>query len=231
MFKGILLDLIVIAIITAFTLISARRGFVRVVIELVGFVVAVTVAFALSAPLADVIYDKMIEPSVISSAEEVSAGTADQITTAAWDSLPDWVKDNADSLNISADSFRDKVGETVQNGAGTAAATASQDIIKPVVTNLLGTLFTIILLIILLFVVKILAKLVNKLFSFSVIGKLNRTLGGIVGVLKGVIITLLFCMIVTLIVSLTKDGFLIFTKAAIDRSVLFKFFASFSPFL
>ena len=45
-----LLDLIVLAIIAAVALISARRGFVRVAIELVGFIAAIFITFTISTP-------------------------------------------------------------------------------------------------------------------------------------------------------------------------------------
>ena len=45
-----LLDLIVLAIIAAVALISARRGFVRVAIELVGFIAAIFITFTIRRP-------------------------------------------------------------------------------------------------------------------------------------------------------------------------------------
>ena len=62
-----LLDLIVIAIIAAVALISAKRGFVRVVIELAGFIAAIFISFTISTPLANLTYDKIIEPPIVSS--------------------------------------------------------------------------------------------------------------------------------------------------------------------
>ena len=61
-----LLDLIVLAIIAAVALISARRGFVRVAIELVGFIAAIFITFTISTPLASLTYDKIIEPPIVS---------------------------------------------------------------------------------------------------------------------------------------------------------------------
>lgn len=223
------LDLIVVGIVLAVAFLSARKGFVRIVFELVGFAVATMLAFSLSTPLANAAYDKFIEPSVILSAEKAATGTADDIVNATWEALPKFITKNADSLNLSAESFSAKINETVQSGAANAAQAASQSIVKPVAVKFFGLLFTIILLIIFLFIVKILAKLLNKLFSVSLIGKLNRTLGGVIGALKGVVIAMVFCMAVSLIVSLTSNGFLIFTREAIDGTSIFKLLASFSP--
>ena len=75
-----LLDLIVIAIIAAVALISARRGFVRVVIELAGFIAAILITLTISTPLASLTYDKIIEPPIVSSVSKATGDSVTQIT-------------------------------------------------------------------------------------------------------------------------------------------------------
>ena len=82
--------------------------------------------------------------------------------------------------------------------------------------------------VVLLVVVKFLAKMINRVFSFSIIGKANRLLGGIIGIPKGIIFAILFCMVISLIVSL-NNGFLIFTAENIEKTYVFKFFAEIIP--
>ena len=77
---------------------------------------------------------------------------------------------------------------------------------------------------------KFAARLVNKLFSFSILGKINRILGGILGVPKGILLSLAFCLLAVLIVTVCKDGFLIFTDEAIESSYIFKQISSLSLF-
>ena len=72
---SITLDLIVIAIIILMVLISAKRGFVRVAVEAVGFVAAIILSLSLSTTLADVTYQKAIEPAILSSVENATAET------------------------------------------------------------------------------------------------------------------------------------------------------------
>ena len=87
--------------------------------------------------------------------------------------------------------------------------------------KLISLIYSVFLMIILIFIVKILAKFINRLFSFSIVGSLNRVLGGIVGIPKGIIIAALFCTVVSLIVSVTENGFLIFTGEAVRGSWFF----------
>ena len=90
---------------------------------------------------------------------------------------------------------------------------------------LLAVLYGIIIMVILIFLVKILAKFLNGVFSFSIVGRLNRILGGIVGIPKGIIIAMLFCLVISLIVPLTYGGFLIFKTEAMEKSLFFTHFS------
>lgn len=220
-----LLDLIVIAIIAAVALISARRGFVRVVIELVGFIAAIFITLTISTPLASLTYDKIIEPPIVSSVSKATGDSVTQITDDTWNALPEFIRKYSENAGFSKESINKSINENMGNGAVSAAKAASQGVVKPIVAKLLAVLYGIIIMVILIFLVKILAKFLNGVFSFSIVGKLNRILGGIAGIPKGIIIAMLFCMIISLIVSLTPDGFLIFKTEAMEKSWFFTHFS------
>lgn len=223
---SIILDLIVLAIIIITVLISAKRGFVRTTVELVGFIAAVFISFTISTPLADTTYDKIIEPSVVSSVASAADTAADNSAATVdnfWNELPEWIKNGVEKAGISKDSLNGSISENIGNGALSAAESASQSVIKPAVTSILSLIYQTIILIVLLALVKPLAKLINKLFSFSVIGTANRILGGAVGIPKGIIYAVAFCLIITLIVSFTNNGFLIFNDETMEQSVFFSF--------
>lgn len=224
---SIILDLIVLAIIVITVLISAKRGFVRTLIELVGFIAAVFISFTISTPLANTTYDKIIEPSIISTVTSAVDTAADNSAAAAvdsfWNEMPGWIKGGIEKAGISKDSLGGSITENIGNGVQAAVESTSQSVIKPAVTGSLALIYQVILLIILLALVKPLAKLINKLFSFSVIGTANRVLGGVVGVPKGIIYAVAFCLLITLAVSFTQNGFLIFTGEAMEKSLFFSF--------
>ncbi|MBR4099972.1 MAG: CvpA family protein [Clostridia bacterium] len=220
---SIVIDLIIVAIILVTALISAKQGFVRAVIEVVGFVAAVLVAFSVSAPLADITYEKVIEPPILSSVSENAAQSTAQTADSVWESLPSFITNNSEKLGITKEHIEKIVVDSTLSSADTALNEISQKAVKPVATGILETLYAVILIVVLLFVVKILAKLLNKAFSFSVVGKLNRTLGGLLGVVKGLAIALIVCEIVVLIISFTHNGIWIFNNENIDKTYIFKF--------
>ncbi len=216
---GIVLDLILLAIVVITAVISAKRGFVKIVIETAGIIAAVILAFTLSTPLASATYDKVIEPQLIKAVKD----NADGADTLAWESLPNFLTENSEKLGISVSEFSEKINANLSNGINSAVATASQEVVKPITVQIIGMLYSVILFILLSIIVKFLSNFLNKLFSFSVVGSLNRTLGGILGICKGAIFAALFCIAVCFIVYVSKNGFLIFNEENIELSYIFKF--------
>ena len=216
---NIILDLIVIAIIVIFALISAKRGFVRTLIEIVGFILVIIIANTASTPLADLTYDKAVEPAIIKSIEGMQLESGN-IANLEAEGLPAIVQSVLGEEAIA--DFQQNITQNINSGISSAATNASQTVIKPLIINILSMLYVVIISVVLLFVVGILANLINKLFSFSVVGKINSSLGAVLGAVKGIIISMIVCTLITLIVSLTENGFLIFTEEAINNSFIFK---------
>lgn len=227
---NIVLDLIVIAIIVVFAIISAKRGFVRVAVEVVGFVAAVMISLSLSATLADFTYNKAIEPSIISSVGEVAENTTVDTAENAWESLPDFIKNNAERFGINKEDITQNISSNLGQNTTEIVTDISQNTIKPVAVSVLRTLYEVILMLVLLVIVKFLAKFINKLFSFSLVGKLNKILGGTLGLVKGLIIAWIFCTAVVLIISFTHNGIWIFNSENIEKTYIFKILANLIKF-
>ena len=220
---SIFIDLILIAIILLVVLISAKQGFVRTVVGAVGFVAAVVIAFTVSKPLAQVTYDKFIEPPIVNSITETASGTVTDTVDGLWDNLPSLITDNSESLGFSKDSIKGSLSESTGDNIKDTISNVSQTAIKPIFSELCSTIYAVILIIALLIIVRLLAKLLNKAFSFSVVGKLNTTLGGVLGLAKGLVIALIICEVIVLVISLTQNGIWIFNNENISNTYLFKF--------
>ena len=161
---GIVLDLIVIAIILIFCLISAKKGFVKTVVEAVGIVAAIILSFTVSSPLAGTTYDKIIEPPILSA---VSVETTESSQTAVqnmWDSMPKFIVKNADRLSLNSESITQSFGEDISQGVETAVKSASQNVVKPIAVKILGIIYSVIIFVVLWVIFRFLAKIINKLF-------------------------------------------------------------------
>ncbi len=225
---GWILDLIVVLIILVIALISAKRGFVRVFLELMGFIAAVIISFTFSTPLAELTYDKIVEPNIVSeiadSVNSVADNSATNTIDDTWESLPKIVKNNADKIGMSKEELNKLLTENIGNGIDSVVDSTSENVIRPLVVTPLRLVYILLMLVFLIFVVRTFARLINKLFKFSIVGKLNFILGGIVGIPQGIIFAMVFCILVLIITSFTAKGFWIFTSEAVSNSWVFNNF-------
>ena len=103
---GIVIDLIVLAIIGLFVLICAKKGFVKTLIESVGVILAIVVAFLITQPVSEAIYDSFIEPSIIESTKKKVPDNAGNVQIKIpLDDIPDYIIENAESYGVSLDEF------------------------------------------------------------------------------------------------------------------------------
>ena len=219
---GIVIDLIVLAIIGLFVLICAKKGFVKTLIESVGVILAIVVAFLITQPVSEAVYDSFIEPSIIESTKEKVPDNAENVQIKIpLDDIPDYIIENAESYGVSLDEFISDDGKEVIIDGEEALQDTVNKTVKPVAVKLISAVSFLFLVIVLVIVFKILAKVLNKLFSFSVVGKLNKLLGGALGVLKGTAVAVAVCTIISILAKIGVEV-LFFTAENIDNTILFK---------
>jgi uncharacterized membrane protein required for colicin V production len=228
---SIILDLAVVAVIIINVILSAKKGFVKTVVEVVGFIIALSLAFSLSTPVAEYTYDSFVGPAVEKSLTESTQNIADTSPNDLFETLPPIITENAKNFGISTESILGEISGSVKENSTEAVQTISQDIVRPITVKIISMVATLLIFLVLSIVVKFLAKVLNKLFSFSIIGKINTNLGGVIGFFKGIVFATVLCVAISLVINLTGSGFWVFTPDNINATYLFKFFTSFSQFI
>lgn len=220
-----ILDLFIIAIIAYYVYISAKRGFVRTLIELVGFVAIFLIITKAGPPLSESIFKTFARGPILSKVETTLTENAASNLEAIKEAMPDFLAEGAAVLGIDIDESLANV-----NTIPELAAKITDNVIGPAATSLIYAILSLLLFGLGMFLVRIIAKAVNRLFKVSIVGVANRLLGGVLGVGKGVVVAFVFCLIITTIVTFTKNGFLCFTKANIEQSIIFGKLAQWNPF-
>lgn len=227
---GIVLDFIIVAVIGLFVYFSAKRGFIKTAIELVGFFLALYLSITLSGIISEQLYENFVKDSLVEKVETVANENV-KVTTEnfeeAFNTLPDIVVSLGERYGVS----KEGLSEYIVNQSNTSnfAENIVDYAAKPVFVNVFKIVLYVVLFLVLSILVKWLARILNKMFNIPIIGGLNKTLGGVIGFIKGLVICCALCIGISIIVSLTKNGFLIFTQQNIDDSLIFKFLTEFNP--
>lgn len=226
---SVLIDVILLAVVALFVFASAKRGFVRVVVEAVGIVAAVIFTLTVCTPLSVATYDKIIEPPIISATNEQVHDTVEETVKNVIESLPDFLQGYIESSGIADQIVAENNGE-ISNSTTDYITEISQNSIKPVVVRILSTIYSIIIFTVAVVIVKILAGILNKTFSFSIVGNLNKTLGGLCGLIKGVAFVLVLCYVIKFLLPITDNGIWIFNAQNIEQTYIFRFLISLGEF-
>ncbi len=212
---GIILDIIVIAIVVFSAIVAARKGFIRTLIELIGYVLAIVIAVGLSGVVADYTYENAIKPAAVSAITDVITEKGGE----ALDNVPDTIKSIAEIAGLNFEELNNSVDEAADETALRITETA----IKPIAVSLVKSLSIVIITVILFIVVGFVAKFINSLFKGVLLGTANKTLGAVFGGAKGLVYSILLCVAVSFISSVSKSDFLIFSEDALNNSYFCKF--------
>ena len=226
---SVLIDGILLIVVALFVITSARRGFVRVLVEAVGIVAAVIFTLTVCTPLSNATYDKIIEPPIISATNEQVHDTVEETVDSVIESLPDFLQGYIESSGIADQIVAENNGE-ISNSTTDYITEISQNTIKPVTVRILSTIYSVLIFAVAVVIVKILAGILNKTFSFSFVGKLNKTLGGLCGLIKGVALVLVLCYVIKFLLPITDNGIWIFNAQNIEQTHIFRFLISLGEF-
>ncbi len=208
---GIAIDIILVLILIFFIWQSARRGFVRTIIDVLGYVLAMFVAFSLSGTVATLAYDNLVKPAVISSVqqeiEENSGNEVGAVIENIFDTLPASLVKAAENIGITKDEAIEEYNNAIEGGASKAAAAVTDSVVGPVIVNIFRTIALLIISITLISIIKVISKTLSGIVSkIPLIGWANRALGAVVGVFKGGLVALLIAVLLVIILPLIQNG-------------------------
>ncbi len=184
------LDLCFLIILLVFTVVGAKRGIAKTVLELCAFFVSLVLAFSVCTPLATACYDNFMSDRTTEKIEESLNEEAlnlenlnVSITTIGIPSfIEPFAKEQAEQLKETL--------ETVKKDSHTKAQFAAkleESVIRPITVKGLSALTFFIVFLVAAVLLRILAGFLAGLFKFPVVGAVNAVLGGVFGIVKGVL--------------------------------------------
>ncbi len=228
---SIILDVILIAILVFFIATAVKKGFMLSLLELVAVVASLALAFMFSPTVAQGVYDGFVEKALIESIEAQlneninASGIAENIQLTI-SSLPQFITDFASSVGVDIESITKSISSADLNGESLATELVTK-IAEPIAVGVLTIVAFIILAVVLCVALKFVAKFISKLFDLPIVGKVNKTLGGILGGIKGVIVLVFICTILNLAFSNGDGEF----NIAVQNSFVINFLDKINPFI
>lgn len=218
-----ILDGILILIVAVCVFVGYRRGFIRSIVQLVGMLAAIVVAFSLSGMIAEWAYDGFfkapIQESVVELLHRDETPEPEEIEEVL-SVVPSFLRNTLNVDEIAKEAVT-VITEKVNETAETTAELVATEVVRPVAITVMRVLLFIVLAIVLSLVVKLLLKLLKPITKLPVLRQADGTLGAIIGVVKG----LLFVLIAVAVMQLLSSSEALITQADVDNTVITKWIA------
>lgn len=229
-----IVDAIIIAIIAIVVVRSSKKGFVSSLVDTFAMIIATIVSYMFTPEVSQFIYDSFIKNSVSKGFEKVlddmntNAAVADKVD-AMIASLPEGAVNLADRLgiiNLNAIGAGIHMPGVIDNNQ--LITTVLNDFAYNVMITITKVVVFFILFVLATLVLRMVSKFLENINKIPLIGKLNSTLGGVLGVAKALIIILVVCTVMYFIVSSSDNVDLV---GAISDSKIYNFVTENNPLL
>lgn len=201
------IDAIIIAIVLISVIIGIFSGFIRSLTRFCGFFVKILISFFLCKPIATLLSDKTaLGDSMLNKFTDWASGLGENfnvnLKTVDPENLSSFIKDSLGQANIPK-IFRGIVSGllniTPEQIAGTESITLAEIVGKAVSTLILIVCCFVAIYILLSIIIWILNRIERKILKTTkILSKIDRTLGGVVGLLSAVELLFTICLVLSI---------------------------------
>ena len=218
-----IIDFIVLALIVVIIFAGYKKGFLRSILSLGGFLIATVFSFMFGRMIAEGIFDSMVKPWLTSMVEtQVVAGTNQSLAAAVdnmYQNLPGYLSGPLDFL------FGSK--EQVMANIQSAMTDSLVGLLKPMMVVLISILTVLILFLLCMFALRIIDKMLIQVRRIPVIGTFDGLLGGVVGVFQAILWMVVLVFLVKAVILLSSNGITWLNDKVVDSTILFKWLYNF----
>ncbi|MBQ9414728.1 MAG: CvpA family protein [Clostridia bacterium] len=226
-------DGIVLAILIVCVVIGVKRGFIRSAVRLIGTLVAIVLAFYISSPLAEWVFDATLKDNIVQSiGAQIDASTGASVeeqVANALGGLPEWLQNAVEAYVGTPQEIGAIVAKQGAETAQSATDALVTFVVRPLCVFLLQILCFIVLFILLFLLVLLLSRLMDKLFKLPVMRQINGLFGGITGLFIGIVIVL--AVVAALQAWIAVGGSGAIPKTVLTDTYLVSFVADHDPIL
>jgi len=224
-----ILDIAIVLIFVLAVWNGHRRGLIKTLTGVVAFAAAAVVALLLNTVVAGIIYDKAIEPPVVTAIEErlADGGSLQEGADKALEAMPGFVKNMLGNAGIT--SGQDMINKlTGGTNVESQAYQISDEVVRPLAMPLLRTLCTLLLFLVMLLVAHLVLRVLDIIAKLPLLKQLNKGLGGVAGVVSGILWVLFVTSVVQIVAAVSSPDFVI-NQTVLSETHVFQWLMNINP--
>lgn len=224
-----ILDLVLILVFAICVWKGHRQGLIKALTGVLAFLLALAVSLMLNAPVANLLYDKVVEPPIVEAVEGVlgEGGSLTESADGALESMPGFLRNLLEKADIT--SGQDIVNKlTGEDGVESYAHRISDQAVRPTAIKLLQTISTLLLFLIALVAAHLVLRVLDILAKLPLLKQLNKALGMSAGLVSGVLWVLFLACILQVVAAVSEPDALI-SQTVVEQTHLLRFINGFNP--
>lgn len=222
---ALILDVILIAVIVLTAFHYKKKGFVAGLLDLVGNLLALLVAWIASDRISPTVFENFFKQGLI---EKITQTVQEQGVSGLT-----MLVENFSS--ILPGGMADEVTRSLQDILGSGAPDLAVRIVDTILTPLIVPMITVVLFFIAFAVCKLvismLVAVLTNINKIPVIGSVNELLGILVGVAGGVLNVVLLLCLIWAVVAITNNNLPVLNHDMLSGSMMYSLFSKYNPFL
>lgn len=222
---ALILDVILIAVIVLTAFHYKKKGFVAGLLDLVGNLLALLVAWIASDRISPTVFENFFKQGLI---EKITQTVQEQGTSGLT-----MLVENFSS--ILPGGMADEVTRSLQDILGSGAPDLAVRIVDTILTPLIVPMITVVLFFIAFAVCKLvismLVAVLTNINKIPVIGSVNELLGILVGVAGGLLNVVLLLCLIWAVVAITNNNLPVLNNDMLSGSMMYSLFSKYNPFL
>lgn len=222
---ALILDVILIAVIVLTAFHYKKKGFVAGLLDLVGNLLALLVAWIASDRISPTVFENFFKQGLI----EKITQTVQERGTSGLTMLVESFS------SILPGGMADEVTRSLQEILGSGAPDLAVRIVDTILTPLIVPMITVVLFFIAFAVCKLvismLVAVLTNINKIPVIGSVNELLGILVGVAGGVLNVVLLLCLIWAVVAITNNNLPVLNHDMLSGSMMYSLFSKYNPFL
>ena len=223
---SLIIDIVLVAIVLITIFLSAKQGFIKVFLGLVGMVVALVCSLWISGIAAEFVFNKAIATAISSSITQTVENVGTQSAEAIVESMPETLYSAAQMLNVDLNGLIKQGLSNTTNGSAQAISEALvENIAKPLVTSLVRFIIFLILYILIIVLIKLITNTLNLVAKLPLLSSANKLLGGVLGFVKGLVIVCIICFALNTCLQFLPNGLSVIDREALEASRIFSLFS------
>lgn len=222
---ALILDVILIAVIVLTAFHYKKKGFVAGLLDLVGNLLALLVAWIASDRISPTVFENFFKQGLI---EKITQTVQERGTSGLT-----MLVENFSS--ILPGGMADEVTRSLQDILGSGAPDLAVRIVDTILTPLIVPMITVVLFFIAFAVCKLvismLVAVLTNINKIPVIGSVNELLGILVGVAGGLLNVVLLLCLIWAVVAITNNNLPVLNNDMLSGSMMYSLFSKYNPFL